>query len=260
MSEHNTLKLYSNKAISIATFFGGPLAAGVLMRQNFKNLGNDLYANHSLAIGILSTIVLFGSLVIIPEHINEKIPNALFPAIYTAIIYFVVESLIGEKLKNHKEAGGEFYSGWKAAGIGFVSSLIIIASFIGIVLFAETEYDEAGYLEGIEEFSENESNGMKFYELMNAGDILDAKIDLEQNAIPLWVRNVELLNELNAIENLPEDLRSQNQLLMEYSQLRVNACNLIKKSLESNSNQYDTRIELLHLDIEAKIEELANQP
>lgn len=39
--EGSNKKLYSQKGISIATFFGGPLAAGYLIRQNFIALGKE---------------------------------------------------------------------------------------------------------------------------------------------------------------------------------------------------------------------------
>jgi hypothetical protein len=95
-------QFYSQSAIGIATFFGGPLAAGVLVRRNYITLGNDQYGKHALSIGIIATLLIFGLLFSIPEHIIDKIPNFIFPAIYTAIISFVVEKFQGEDLKKHK--------------------------------------------------------------------------------------------------------------------------------------------------------------
>ena len=56
--ENKDLKIFTNKAISIATFFGGPLAAGLLISKNFKVFGNENAARNSIFIGIISTILL----------------------------------------------------------------------------------------------------------------------------------------------------------------------------------------------------------
>jgi len=95
-------QLYSQKAIGIATFFGGPLAAGILVRRNYINLGKEVYGKHALSIGIISTFLLFVGIFSMPEHIMAKVPNTILPAIYTAIIYLVVEKLQGRELKEHK--------------------------------------------------------------------------------------------------------------------------------------------------------------
>jgi len=52
------LKFYSQKAIGIATFIGGPLAAGYLIRENYLSLEKPNEAKKSLIIGIISTILL----------------------------------------------------------------------------------------------------------------------------------------------------------------------------------------------------------
>ncbi|MBI5540200.1 MAG: hypothetical protein HY951_09100 [Bacteroidia bacterium] len=124
------IKLYSNRAIGIATYFGGPIAAGILVRRNFINLGNAKYGKYSLYIGILSTILLFIGLFSIPEDIINQIPNVVIPVIYTAIIFAIVNRLQGKDLKKHKENKGEFYSAWKAFGIGAINMGIIMVSFI----------------------------------------------------------------------------------------------------------------------------------
>jgi uncharacterized membrane protein AbrB (regulator of aidB expression) len=84
-------KFYSQKAISIATFFGGPLAAGYLIKKNYQAMNQPDLANKATIIGIISTIILFAGIFSIPEHIIDKIPNALFPLIYTLIISLILE-------------------------------------------------------------------------------------------------------------------------------------------------------------------------
>jgi hypothetical protein len=45
MTDNQTqaIKLYSKRSISIVTYFGGPFAAGILVRQNYISLGKDQF-------------------------------------------------------------------------------------------------------------------------------------------------------------------------------------------------------------------------
>ncbi|MDN3690365.1 hypothetical protein [Cyclobacterium jeungdonense] len=120
-------KFYSVRVIAIATFVGGPLAAGYLVKKNYETLKQPDNAKKSLVIGVIASIVLFAGIFLIPEEIIDSIPSALIPLIYTGIIYLIVQRIQGERLKNHKESNGEFYSAWKAAGVGAIAMIITIA-------------------------------------------------------------------------------------------------------------------------------------
>ena len=86
-------KFYSQKGISIATYFGGPLAAGYLVKKNYETLGQPESGKKALIIGIISTILLFVGIFSIPKSIIDKIPSALIPLIYTGLIYLIVEKI-----------------------------------------------------------------------------------------------------------------------------------------------------------------------
>ena len=140
MEKINTkdLKFYSQKAIVIATFIGTPLAAGYLIRENYLSLNKPAEGKNSFIIGLISTVLLFVVIFMIPESIMDKVPNSILPAIYTGIVYLTVQKLQGKILNQHKENGSEFYSGWKSAGIGFLSSIILIIGAFGFfLLFSE---------------------------------------------------------------------------------------------------------------------------
>ncbi len=122
----NDQKIYTNKTISIATFFGGPFAAGFLIGNNYKIFGDDDKRRNSIILGLISTIVFFEILFLIPEKIINSIPNAIFPAIYTGIIYFIVTKTQDKKINEYLENGYKKASGWKAAGIGLLCSLFLI--------------------------------------------------------------------------------------------------------------------------------------
>jgi len=125
-------KIFTNKAIYIATFFGGPLAAGFLISKNYKVFGNSNAARNAFFAGLISTVIIFILVFAIPDNIMEKIPQSLIPFIYTGIIALFVEKYQGEAIKNFLKANGEKASGWTAAGYGAIGLLTTVV-FILIV-------------------------------------------------------------------------------------------------------------------------------
>ena len=160
INQKDTIELYSQRAISIATYFGGPLAAGILARQNFINLGKEELGKNSLIISIATTILLFVGLFSVPEEIINKVPNVVIPLIYTGIIYLIIEKYQGRELKEHKENNRPFYSAWKAAGIGAVCMLILVGGIFGYAFLSPDDFDTKKYYNGIAEFNKNEENAL----------------------------------------------------------------------------------------------------
>lgn len=251
------LKLYSQKAIGFATFFGGPLAAGILIRRNCLNLGRDKQAINALFIGIISTVLLFVGLFTLPETLIDKIPQSLLPLIYTAIIYLIVEKIQGKELKQHKADKGEFYSGWQAAGVGAISMLIIAGGIFGyIYLLPEDSWDIESYDAGLVEFDNNEVEALKLFDLLDYGTTQEIVNYIDNNAIPLWKKNIEVVRTINSLENIPEKFLKQNQLLMEYAQLRLESTIYMRKAIFENTSIYDEEIIKRNNRIEKIIEEL----
>jgi uncharacterized protein (TIGR02145 family) len=133
MAEKNipAYKLYSVAQITTATYLGGPLAAGILLRQNYKNLEKEDYGLWSLIIGIVSTIFVIIGILAIPKSILDKIPFFLIPAIYTGIIYFFIKNLQGEEIEEHKKNNGKFYSFGNVIGISLICTIPIAAGIFG---------------------------------------------------------------------------------------------------------------------------------
>jgi hypothetical protein len=134
--ENNDLKIFTNKAISIATFFGGPLAAGLLISKNFKVFGNENAARNSIFIGIISTILLLTGVFLIPENIAVKSLQALIPTIYTALVYFLVEKLQGQKIRDFLANNGRTAPNRQAVGYGLLGFLTIATFIIIYVVIA----------------------------------------------------------------------------------------------------------------------------
>ncbi|MBN2884319.1 hypothetical protein JXE04_00080 [Patescibacteria group bacterium] len=256
-----TKRFYSQRAITIATYFGGPLAAGYLVKKNYETLEQPDNARKSLIIGIVSTILIFAGIFSIPEDIIDKIPNALIPLIYTGIIYLIVERVQGENLKNHKESGGEFYSGWKAAGVGAITMLILAA---GIALTAfiagdlsntQPNFDAVTYDKGVAKFVDNENKSIAVFSVIET-QTPDYLIKEFSKGIVMWKENKEIVEGLNSIENLPKKLKDQNTLLLKYCEFRIQHNEIIIKAISEDTDKYVSDIERIGFEINKILEEL----
>jgi hypothetical protein len=136
IEEEKTPGIFTNKVISTATFFGGPLAAGFLIGHNYKVFGNRGAAGKARITGLIFTLLLLAIIAAIPEATLDRIPSAIIPAIYTAAISFLVERLQGESIREFLLSKGQKASGWLAAGYG-------AAGAAAILLFAVTVFSVA---------------------------------------------------------------------------------------------------------------------
>ena len=251
-TENNTkdIKLYSSKAIVGATFLGGPIAAGYLIGENFKALDKPNEGRNSLIIGIVSMIVVIAGLLMIPENIIDKIPRQLIPLIYTLIVWGIVEWKQGDILKWHKENGNLFYSGWRTAGIGFISLIILSLGIFGYLFFGMSSEIYHKYDTEISVFSKNEEETLVFYDHLNTESNYALIKELEENIIPKWKENIEIINKTNEFEHLPFELVEQNKLLLKYSELRVKEYELFKKAITEDTDKYSIKLDEIHIEID----------
>lgn len=249
-------KLYSQGAISGATFLGGPLAAGILVRHNYLELGKEDDGKTALTIGIIATILLFGGIFMVPDDLMSKIPNQIIPAIYTAIIYFIVEKIQGEAIKQHEANNYEFMSKWRAAGIGFVCMLLIIGSVLGYTFYETSNPAYAQYDLQMEEFITNESEALEFYDHLETSSPYSLLQELDNRTIPKWEDNLKILEATNQIAHLPAELIQRNELLKEYCNLRIEIFELFRKAIEENSGDYTEELVRLDQKIEKALTKL----
>jgi len=254
-----TIKLYSQRAISIATFFGGPVVAGFLIKKNYEALNQKKAGKKAFLIGIVSTILLFAGIFSIPEHFFEKVPNIVIPAIYTGIIYLIVDTIQGEWLKEHKENGGEFYSRWKAAGIGAIFMVILFALIIGAGFIygdlAKLNFDAAAYDKEVAVFAENEKKAIAVLEVINPTIPIYSIKELSKANV-LWKENKDIIFKLDSIENLPAELLEQNKRLLIYCDLRIQYNELLVKAFSENTDIYDSDIDRIGVELNKILEEI----
>lgn len=247
---------YSQKAIGIATFIGGPMAAGYLIRENYFALNKPDNGNKAFLISIIATFILFGGIFIIPDNIIEKIPNQILPLAYTGIIYLIVEKIHGTILKDHEKKENKFFSAWKAAGIGFISLMILATIALSYIFLSPVSIEQKLYNANLEVFTENENESLKFYDNLNIKSNIDLVTELNELVIPKWQENVKIIESANQMESLSNELIEQNEILLNYSKLRLEAFELYKKALLTDTDIYNNDLEEIHIKIDEQLSKL----
>lgn len=132
-------KIFKDKTFWVGTFLGGPLAAGYLFAENFKTLGQPEKVKPTWTITIISTIVIFGGIFLIPENIN--IPNQIIPITYCVIAFSLFKHYQEEKANQHINAGGMVHSWWRVIGVGLISLLISVLPLLTFAYIATSIED-----------------------------------------------------------------------------------------------------------------------
>jgi len=238
----NQTKLYSQKAIAIATFFGGPLAAGILIRRNFINMEKERLGLNALFIGILSTFLLFVGILQLPESVIDAIPNFLIPTIYTLIIFLIIRHVQGEQLKQHKEEGLPFYSAWRATSVGLICTVLILGAFIAYDQYELSKWDYKTFDKEIDKFTENEAEALRLFDMIDINSKEEITAFIENRGIPKWKENLAIVERIDMLENLPAELQGQNRLLKDYCHLRIELYEVISKAIIFESPVYQIEI------------------
>jgi hypothetical protein len=192
----------------------------------------------------------------IPVNIINKVPQQIIPLIYTGIIWAIVEWKQGDILKSHKENDNSFFLGWKAAGIGFISLIILGIGILGYAFLSTDNELNEKYDTELAQFSENENETLVFYDNLNTGTSYSLLKELDEKTIPKWKENVRIINKTNQFENLPSELIEQNEILLKYSEMRVQAFELFRKAIKEDTEKYSQQLEQLHKQIDKELEKL----
>lgn len=133
-----TEKIYTEKAIRVGTFLGGPLVAGYLMAENFKVFGDFEQVKKTWIISILATIFIFGLIFLIPEDINVKIPNMVFPFLYMGIAAYLTKQYQEKQINAHIENGGEHFNWGRTILISVIGISVLLGAVFSISFMTNT--------------------------------------------------------------------------------------------------------------------------
>lgn len=128
-------KVFTPKHIFLATFFGGPLATGYMLANNYKALGQNEYVKHCWIATALFYTLLITVLLLIPE--DTKMPNFIIPLLYSWGARWLAEKLQGNLLEEYLTEGGLLYR-WKrilvVTLLSFLATLVFIVVFVGVLV------------------------------------------------------------------------------------------------------------------------------
>jgi len=226
--------LYSKKAILVSAFMAGPLAAAVMLRRNFIELGHESKAKEVLAGGILVTLAIAAFLVFTPENVIDKFPNVIFPVIYVGIVHILMQRTMLAQLDEHEREKGPYFSTLRVIGVAALYSVINVAVIVVPILttdFVDQE-EHTAYSNLENEFFENEKDALELFELFNNEASDQEILNFVSNvAIPLWDKNLAIVREMGMIDGLDQDYRDHQNVLLHYVELRREQCTLIKEDL-----------------------------
>jgi hypothetical protein len=217
-------KLYSAKAVTAATFLGGPMAIGLLMRRNFLNLGKKSEASRALWFSIAFSIFLFGGLSLLPEEVVDRIPGSLIAGIYTAAAYQLMQLYQGKALTEHGRLGGLLYSGWKTFGVALGSLVATLLLMVAVIVTLDPGvFSYESYNKGVERFNVEESRALELYSLLEKDGTADEEVVtfLKQTGIPAWEECLQILDELDQEKYLDDDLKAEIAKLRTYVGIRL---------------------------------------
>ncbi len=119
-----TNKIYTIKAIQVATFIGGPLVAGYLIAENYKAINEHGKAKTTWIYAVIATVIIFGLAISIADNDHIKIPTPVIPLIYSWITYWLVQTYQKQQIDTFLTSGGTTYSWWRTIGISLAGAII----------------------------------------------------------------------------------------------------------------------------------------
>lgn len=143
----------------------------------------------------------------------------------------------------------------KFSVVGVLSVLAISGAFM---VFKNLPNDIPKFDQGMARFAELEEKALSIYSLPENSSIEQTLEAIQIKGIDSWNECIKLMEELKALQ-LPEMLQKQNDVLLEYCQLRLKSFELIYKSIEEQSDDYDVEIEALNNQINALLEGLEGE-
>lgn len=115
-------KLYKRSGVIIGAFFGSVIAATFFATQNLRTLGKEDQIKKTWIVGVSITIAGFIIITVIQCFVKMTSTPLVVAQIFAFVAYY--DQLIGTR-KNPE--GHEFYSNWRAFGIGLIFLCFVLA-------------------------------------------------------------------------------------------------------------------------------------
>ncbi len=134
-----------------------------------------------------------------------------------------------------------------------ILSVIILSS--SAYVYKHTSNDIARYDAVMDELSNAEIRALEIYKLPSDTPREKYMSAVKDSGIYYWNKSLALLNGLDKLD-IPDVLRKKSLTLKKYCQLRLSTYNLLYKSADEDTDQYDTAIEEYDKQIDSVLKEL----
>jgi hypothetical protein len=138
-------KLYTEQAIAIATFIGGPLGGSYLLSLNYMLLGEEEAGQRAIKWGLAGTIFMLLLFFLLPGTVSDAVPNMVYNMAFTGLFYYLAKRLQGECLAEHRQLCGSFMTRWRAVGVGLISMVIAVLVAVSITAFLPDQEHKVKY-------------------------------------------------------------------------------------------------------------------
>ena len=126
----STVRLNSFGGIFWGTFLGNLFATGLLMSQNYAQLGQHDKARNVLIYSSIAMLVILVLIFVLPE----EVPVIAFSGPQVVAGYLMAKGHHEEFVIPHMAKGGAVHSNWRGAGIGLLIAVITFAATLPLLL------------------------------------------------------------------------------------------------------------------------------
>lgn len=121
--------LFDSASVTLATFFGTPIAGSILMAVNYRRLGKEINAAVAFLAGLTVTILAVISGNFLPTSVTSAIGIGLLVGMRS-----IAQALQGSAVQQHVSQGGKLGSRWAAFGLGAGVLVVVAAGVFAVVL------------------------------------------------------------------------------------------------------------------------------
>lgn len=125
--------LYNANSVVLATFLGTPFGGSVLLALNEHRVGRSAAALKTLLLGFVATGALFALAMMLPQSI-PRFPVSIGPLIAMGAIARARQEAF---VRQHLAVGGKKGSAWAAAGLGLLSTVVVLLPFMVVLVIIE---------------------------------------------------------------------------------------------------------------------------
>lgn len=111
------------------------------MASNFKVFHESEKIEWTWAIAILSTLVIFGGIFLVPGI--DKAPRNIIPFLYTGLIALLVKHYQAKSLNAHAEAEGAEFSWWRLLVVSLAGAVVTLLAVAAVLVIVESGESKA---------------------------------------------------------------------------------------------------------------------